>query len=286
MLLKHEIVVSVRFDMSNLSKRILSALVLIPFALALVFISSINVFIIGISLISALAAYEFCYFCASSEMKRLSVFSAVSSGLLSFGIAFFPFQSSLILYFLPAIVLLLFLSVMFLDKPVETAVRFLSFSFFGAFYVGILMGFLGLIASSSTDSISGRYAVFLLVLGTFLGDTGAYTAGRIFGKHKLSPKLSPKKTWEGAAGGFAATTASVFLVRFFMLPGITILVAVLLSFLLSVSCQIGDLAESFIKRGVGVKDSGSLIPGHGGILDRIDALLFGAPVVYFFSLFF
>jgi phosphatidate cytidylyltransferase len=173
-----------------------------------------------------------------------------------------------------------------LDKPVEDAVRALSLSFFAVMYVGVLMGFIGLIASSSDIVSKGRFAVLLLLVGTFVGDTGAYTFGRLFGKHLLAPKLSPKKTWEGAVGGLFSTMLSVFIVRMFLLPSISILQVLLLSVFLSILCQIGDLAESFIKRSMGVKDSGNIIPGHGGLLDRIDALLFGAPVVYVFSLFF
>ena len=130
---------------------------------------------------------------------------------------------------------------------------------------------------------NGRYFIFLLLLGTFLGDTGAFAFGRLFGKRKLYPKLSPGKTWAGAFGGFAMTFFSVIAVKFLFMPSISLLDAFLLSFLLSISCQIGDLAESFVKRGFNVKDSGNIIPGHGGMLDRIDALMFGAPVVFLFS---
>ncbi len=272
--------------MSNLSQRILSAVVLIPFVLALVFFSSIEIFIIGIAGISALAGFEFASFCAPTEMKRGSFSAGIASALLTTGISLYPIRSDILFVILPFLVIFLFVSVMFLDKPVDSAVSFLSFSFFGVFYVGILMGCIGLIAASSADPSKGRIAVFLLLLGTFLGDTGAYTSGKLFGKHKLSPRLSPKKTWEGALGGFFATAASVFCVRAFALPSLSIPLALGLSLFLSIACQVGDLAESFIKRGVGVKDSGNLIPGHGGILDRIDALLFGAPVMYIFSLFF
>ena len=272
--------------MSNLTQRILSAVVLIPFVVALVFLSSIQIFVIVISAISALGAFEFVSFCSPTEMKRGSFSAGIASALLTSGVSLYPIRPDLLTILLPMPILFLFVSVMFLKKPVDVAVRFLSFSFFGVFYVGILMGCIGLIAASASDPTQGRYTVFLLLLATFLGDTGAYMAGRLFGKHKLSPSLSPKKTWEGALGGFIAVVCSVFTVRFFLLPSISPIVAVFLSFFLSISCQIGDLAESFVKRGVGVKDSGNLIPGHGGILDRIDALLFGAPVMYFFSLFF
>ena len=272
--------------MSNLTLRILSALVLIPLVLALVFLSSLPFFIIGITMISALAGFEFGSFALSKKFKLGAAVTGLLSALCTASIAFSTIYPNVLIYTLPASVVVLFFAFMFIDLPADEAVCALSFSFFGVFYVGVLTAFIGLIPTAYTDNSLGRYAVLLLLIGTFLGDTGAYAFGRMFGKHKLAPKLSPKKTWEGAMGGFISTLASVSAVRFLLLPGFSILQTLFLSFALSFFCQTGDLAESFIKRGMGVKDSGKLIPGHGGILDRIDALLFGAPVVYLFSLFY
>ena len=134
---------------------------------------------------------------------------------------------------------------------------------------------------------TGMRLMLYLVLVVKITDIGAYTFGRLFGRHKMVPVLSPGKTWEGAAGGvvsalvaslvFIAVTGGKFgELHFSMLDG------VVLGVLLSVSGQVGDLCESFLKRICGVKDSGRSIPGMGGLLDVLDSLLFGAPVLYLY----
>jgi phosphatidate cytidylyltransferase len=223
--------------MSNLTKRILSALVLVPLVLALVFLSSNIFFILGISAVAALAGYEFGSISLSPKFTNRKFVSAFLSFLLTASLSFLPTHPVFISIFLSGAVFLLFFSFMFTSYPVEDAVRSLSFSFFGVTYVGCLMGFIGLTVSSASISSHGRYYIFLLLLGTFLGDTGAYTFGRLFGKHKLAPSLSPKKTWEGAFGGFFSTLLSVFIVRFFFLPTIPIFNGIVLSLFLSVFCQ-------------------------------------------------
>jgi phosphatidate cytidylyltransferase len=124
------------------------------------------------------------------------------------------------------------------------------------------------------------WLVFLLLAIVWLGDTAAYYVGSRIGKHKMAPVISPKKSWEGAIASFAIAMIAAVIwsrVRLGRLEA-GILVA---SALTSVAAQAGDLVESMIKRGSGVKDSGSILPGHGGVLDRLDALLFGAPVLLF-----
>lgn len=124
------------------------------------------------------------------------------------------------------------------------------------------------------------WIVFVLAI-TFLSDTGAYFTGRLLGHHRMAPYISPNKSWEGALGGLVfATLTGVFLVYLLGLP-IQLWSGALLGCIGSIAGQAGDLAESLIKRQVNIKDSGHLIPGHGGILDRIDSLLFTAPVLYY-----
>lgn len=126
----------------------------------------------------------------------------------------------------------------------------------------------------------GRFWIFFLLLVVFAGDTGAFYVGRAFGRHKLHPLVSPGKTWEGAIGGWLSSMAvslvwcQVFALHPFNYP------MVVLTTGLSVCGQVGDLVESMLKRNYGVKDSGGILPGHGGILDRIDALLFSIPLLY------
>lgn len=129
----------------------------------------------------------------------------------------------------------------------------------------------------------GREWVFLVLLGTFATDTAAYFTGHAVGRHRLAPRLSPGKTGEGAIGGLIAATASVALLSAaFGLP-MSLSAAVLLGLLVGAITQIGDLAESYLKRVAQTKDAGEVIPGHGGLLDRLDSLVFGAPVVYYYA---
>jgi phosphatidate cytidylyltransferase len=122
----------------------------------------------------------------------------------------------------------------------------------------------------------------VLVLGiTFLSDTGAYFTGRALGRHRMAPYISPSKSWEGALGGLLTATVAGLAFNWLLGLSLTLPAAALLGAVGSIAAQAGDLAESLIKRQVNIKDSGHLIPGHGGILDRIDSLLFTAPVLYY-----
>jgi phosphatidate cytidylyltransferase len=268
--------------MSNLTKRILSAIILIPLVLFLVFFSSFSVLHISISLVSAICGFEFSSIAFKNSFRFLRFFVSLCSGLFSFLIPLSSDNPVLLFSFFAFCSLSLPLFFMFSGAPIFNSLNSLAFSFFCIFYCGSLSSFLTL--TSLFNPEDGRYLLFMLLLGTFLGDTGAFAFGRIFGKRKLAPNLSPGKTWAGAFGGFFLTLLSILLVKFFFISSITLLQTLLLSLLLSIFCQCGDLSESFFKRGFNVKDSGNLIPGHGGLLDRVDALLFGAPVVFFFSI--
>lgn len=123
----------------------------------------------------------------------------------------------------------------------------------------------------------GLFALMAVVLGTWVCDTLAYLFGTRFGKHRMCPSISPGKTWEGAAAGFLGGTAAVTALLSVWL-GVPVLLALLAGSVINFSAQVGDLFESSIKRYARVKDSGRLIPGHGGILDRMDSLLFAVPV--------
>jgi len=132
---------------------------------------------------------------------------------------------------------------------------------------------------------TGHHLLMFGLLVNWIGDTGAYYVGKNFGRHKLAPAVSPGKTWEGAAA--SAVTGVIFGLIYLPLAikGTSILLAGSLALAASVAGQVGDLAESAIKRGAGVKDSGSLLPGHGGMLDRVDSSMFALPVLYAISTF-
>ena len=125
--------------------------------------------------------------------------------------------------------------------------------------------------------------IFMLLCLAWMADTGAYFSGKFLGRNKLYPVISPNKTWEGFVGGLCAATTGVFIVRIVALPQLTILDTLLIGFCVGAIGAVGDLSESLVKRAFKVKDSGNILPGHGGLLDRIDALMFIAPSLYAYA---
>ncbi|WP_287906547.1 phosphatidate cytidylyltransferase [Chloroflexus sp.] len=178
----------------------------------------------------------------------------------------------------------------------QTSLLSWALTFAGAYYVGGLLSSYLLLRQLDMPLQNGWLAfagippgaawVFFTLAITWLQDTGAFFVGRKLGRTKMAPILSPKKSWEGFFGGMAAAIATaLFCVPLLGLP-ITLWQAAILGVVAGIFGPLGDLAESLIKRQVGVKDSGFIIPGHGGILDRIDSILFTGPVVYYFIVLF
>ncbi|MDP2304580.1 MAG: phosphatidate cytidylyltransferase [Pseudomonadota bacterium] len=184
--------------------------------------------------------------------------------------------------YLPTVLALLFMAFitlpMFARENVEVAARQAQRLGFGLVYVPILMAPLALIRMEE----DGLALILFLLASTWLGDTGAYFAGRAFGKTPLFPRVSPKKTREGVLGGLllAVTGAAIFKGAFGVGLGLSWPVVLVLAAVLDVAGVVGDLVESMFKRAFGVKDSGTIMPGHGGILDRIDSLLFTGPLLW------
>ena len=155
-------------------------------------------------------------------------------------------------------------------------------TFFGIFYIGWLLSHFLLLRGLE----SGESYVFFVLLVTWFGDTGAYYGGRYLGRHKLAVRISPQKTVEGALAGLMGSLLGAWIVRQYFLPSWGVGRFLGAGLLLGGLGQVGDLSESLIKRGMGTKDSGGLLPGHGGILDRVDSLLFAAPAMYYYCHFF
>ena len=148
---------------------------------------------------------------------------------------------------------------------------------FGILYVNWLLGY----AFWLRDLESGKEWVLLLVWVTWLGETAAYLVGSAAGRHRLAPMVSPKKTVEGAVAQLVVSVLAAVIAQMWFFPALGLAGAALVGLALGVSGQIGDLVESALKRSVGTKDTGSIIPGHGGVLDRIDSLLFNTPVLFY-----
>jgi phosphatidate cytidylyltransferase len=151
----------------------------------------------------------------------------------------------------------------------------------GVCYVFLLGGHLIAARNLRHALAADLLSFFLLVL--MGSDTGAYFTGRALGKHKLAPKISPGKTWEGAIGGLLASLLAAVAAHYWFFPELSLKAALPLAAAMNVLGVLGDLTESALKRGADVKDSGALFPGHGGLLDRLDSLLFNAPLLYYFA---
>ncbi len=171
----------------------------------------------------------------------------------------------------------------FVSKQVQDGLLAISTTLFGLFYVPWLLNFIAKIVFF--PGLEGRYYVLYFILVTKFSDVGAYVTGSLIGRHKMIPRISPGKTWEGFGGAIVfSTLASVLFARLAggHLAGMNMLHAVILGVLLSTAAVVGDLIESLFKREAGVKDSGRLFPGIGGILDLLDSLLFNGPLMYLY----
>jgi phosphatidate cytidylyltransferase len=162
-----------------------------------------------------------------------------------------------------------------------TVLGVLYIAFLGGFLISMRVGFTETLVPHLSTKLIGFF--FLVVMGA---DTGAYYVGKNFGKHKLAPKISPGKTWEGVVGGLVLSSAFAAIASATFFPELSYKFSIPLAIVMSIVGLFGDLAESAMKRGAGAKDAASILPGHGGLLDRLDSLLFNAPILYYFARFY
>nr|WP_066727532.1 phosphatidate cytidylyltransferase [Desulfuromonas sp. DDH964] len=176
----------------------------------------------------------------------------------------------------------IFIAILFLlrFRDLASVITQINLILLGFIYVPLLLAHLAMLRGLP----DGRGWVFLVMLVVMAGDSAAYFSGINFGRHKLYPAISPKKSIEGAIGGLLGSLAGAFLAKLWFLPMLTGIDTLFLGLVLGSVGQLGDLFESMLKRSFGVKDSGTLIPGHGGILDRLDSLLFVFPLAYYYAL--
>lgn len=151
---------------------------------------------------------------------------------------------------------------------------------FGLLYIACTLPYF----SALRELPQGMALVTMAIAMAAFGDTFAMFAGKTIGRHKMTPILSPNKTWEGLIAGFGGSIFGMILIRYLMWPEMPLVPGIVLALIIGIVGPLGDLIESMIKRACHVKDAGTLLPGHGGVLDRADALIFTAPVVYYFSL--
>jgi phosphatidate cytidylyltransferase len=271
---------------SELTRRIIFAVIAAPASIGVVYMGDWALAIV-LSVLASLAAWEFFRMARETGALPLEPAGIVLAALLPIAVhAQRLGVYTLTLTAIVAMLLVLFASSIWLRGPSGKPVSSVSITAFGVLYAGLLSYIYAVrYHNYAVGAAAGTALVFLPILLTWSTDVGAYAFGRVFGKRKLIPSVSPGKTVEGAVGGLGLTIVICLLyVRFILMPyaqlGLTIQGAVLFAIVVSVAAQTGDLAESLLKREAGVKDSSRILPGHGGILDRFDSLLFVMPIAF------
>ena len=287
-------------------KRIATAVVLIPIVLLLVLRAPVPVLAVVALGVALATLTEFLKLTESYGVQPQRMASWVVTALFFAALAFYASGDApqlaagkflLILSLTAAAAPFIFLSLAMRRAQLPTAYPAAAASTFGIVYIAVPLGMLVQLRQQS----AGAFWILYLLLIVWAGDIFAYFVGKAVGRHLMAPRISPKKTWEGAVASLVASAViGVELFRYaepissrllqagfierrggmFGLERPELLPILALTIALNVAAQLGDLVESLIKRGAGVKDSGSMLPGHGGMLDRIDALLFAAPVLW------
>jgi phosphatidate cytidylyltransferase len=273
-------------------KRILTAAVLILAVLALIFFGKLWMITLFSATIAELAAYEYLRLAAVGAEShgaklRIPIWWMALGTMLAFVVTLPDFPLEAQLPVLSALTLALFAWNGFLS-PLVQVLPDTAQGLFGLIWIAYPLTLIPLLWKQE----DGPALLLFLMVCVWSGDTAALYVGRAFGKHKLAPRLSPGKTWEGSiasiAGSILIAGLVVYLSDTLSARGNTILhiseplwQTLVLAAIVNIAAQLGDLLESAIKRGAGVKDSGTILPGHGGILDRIDALLLAAPILWF-----
>jgi phosphatidate cytidylyltransferase len=290
-------------------KRIATALVLIPIVMVLVLRAPVAIVAVVAGAVALVTVQEFLRLTESYGVQPLRWPTYIFVGLFFLLLAASttgetPQVSSLKFVigmgFACAISPFVLLTITMLRSPMSSAYPAAAASAFSFAYIALPMGML----VQLRQQWAGAFWILYLLLVVWAGDILAYFVGRAIGRHLMASRISPKKTWEGAAASLIASVAvgillfnhaleiSSFLLRIglierrdgmFGLEKPDLWPIILLTVALNITAQLGDLVESLIKRGAGVKDSGTILPGHGGMLDRIDALLFAAPVLWFYA---
>jgi phosphatidate cytidylyltransferase len=251
-------------------KRVLTALVLFPLVTYVVLWSPLWSVYAVTALVALLCFYEYAGIAAAYQPGQLGPLG-YGAGLL---VLVLPGDGHVVLTVVA--VALIALSLALRADDLRAGILRAAFLLLGVVYVFGCWRFAPLLAAQN------RYWLLYALVLNWIGDIGAYYVGRALGRHKLAPIVSPGKSWEGSAASIAASLLFGFFFLRWAIPAVPPTVALALSAGANVAGQFGDLCESALKRGAGVKDSGTLLPGHGGWLDRVDSTLFTLPVVYWY----
>lgn len=260
----------------NLVVRIVTAVVLLPLVVTLLVLG--GWWTAGLVAVAAAACALEYELITQGRLGPAEVLAVLGAGLISLAAAAHPLRFTMLAaWILWAVFIAASVQALFAPDREHAPTR-TAHVVTGCLYAGLG---LGPIAALRVGPEGLQWVISALVI-TWANDTCAYFAGRLLGRHKLHPAVSPNKTWEGFAGGAVGSVAGMFIARWVAFPALTATDCLVLGLLGAVLGPLGDLCESLLKRAHGVKDSGTLIPGHGGLLDRVDALLFNAPAVYLY----
>ncbi len=264
-----------------LKKRIITGLWAIPLVIAAIWFNEpLPWFTVLVAILGLLAVFEFYKLAAGAKLQPLTYFGLIWT-LLFIISPHFKYDFTVPLLLTSAVVLSL---IWLLGRSKKDgAFTDWAWTLAGILYIGWLLSYL--VALRGLDGgrwglDGGRNWVFFALATNFASDTAAFFVGRALGRHKLAPRISPGKTWEGTIAGVVG--AIIVSLLFTLLIPIPYWQAIILGLLVSLFGQLGDLVESLLKRNTGVKDSGWLFPGHGGVLDRIDSVVFASVVVYYY----
>ena len=262
-----------------LRQRVIVAAILLPIGLALIYFGG-WAFAAMVALILGLAAWEYGRLFQAGDFHPAAVLLIGGSVLLALGRAWDSFASAAWIISLLVLASMIYHMITY-ERGRDQAASDFATTLSGIFYIG----WLGAYLISLRDLPNGMWWVLIVLPSVWLADSGAYFVGRAIGKRKFSPRLSPKKTWEGYIGGVVVGTFGAALLAFvwnLFEPGVmTPLYGALLGLILSAITPLGDLGESMVKRQFGIKDSSNLIPGHGGVFDRIDSWLWAGVIGYY-----
>jgi len=269
--------------MTNTQTRVLTAVVVVPILLVLIAVGGAP-WGLFVSAVAGIGAYEFYDMARARGFKPQAIAGILTSFCFCVAVTFrVPNLAFGVLVFGAFVIMTLEL----MRGDPKGAIENLGASFAGIIYVGVLLSHAILIRQFHGNNKLGIFFIIVALAGSFLCDTGAYFVGRAYGKRKLIPKISPGKTVEGTIGGIITGILAVCVTKgiadIFMTTGFGWSKAALLGIGITIGGIIGDLIESMLKRDAGVKDSGKIVPGHGGILDRLDSLLWAIPVTYYFA---
>jgi phosphatidate cytidylyltransferase len=256
-------------------KKVWMALVMVPPIVFLIAVGPSEVLYLMVVVATFLGLREY-YNLTLPHSKRIERTVGIGLGvILSFILSFGDMKEiSPFLVLMLAILSILFMAT---SEDLSSTVSKMGMTLFGILFIGFLLAYVSIIRSM----VNGRVWVLFLIVTVWAGDIFALLIGSLFGKHKLYPKISPKKTFEGLIGSVVGSILVALAFSFSFLPNIEKGFCIFLAIGLGILGQLGDFTESMLKRSAQVKDSGGLIPGHGGMLDRLDSFLFSAPFLHY-----